>query len=350
MQDAKKEREIASMMAAEAERAIENEKKIQKRKDEQAVVYQQELEKQLEEQEHKKQEEYEQFLKDKLLIDEAVRTIHEEDAREQQMILERQRATQQYIEEFKRKREEWKAEEKRQQEAENAKILAFAELQTTRETGRMQENRVREEKLQKLQEELANKIRMDKEQRNEMERLRQELYLEEQEEKNRQAEIEEMQKLLQQRIELRKAHKEQMEYKAARRAAENAEEDTFRQHMLAKFAHDDRIEQLNADARRRKQMEHRRAVEQLIDERKQCFDTQRQEEVQEHQEQLAREQQIKDIIEEERVRLLQEHASKLRGHMPKGVFRNSKDLDKITDEELRKLYERHEINSDSESD
>ena len=116
------------------------------------------------------------FFRDKLLIDEAVRTIHEEDAREQQLILERQRATQQYIEEFKRKREEWKAEEKRQQEAENAKILKFAELKTTRETGRMQENRVREEKLQKLQEELANKIRMDKEQRNEMERLRQELY------------------------------------------------------------------------------------------------------------------------------------------------------------------------------
>lgn len=39
--------------------------------------------------------------------------------------------------------------------------------------------------------------------------------------------------------------------------------------MMEKFANDDRLEQLNAQRRRMKMQEHRRAVEQLIDERRQ---------------------------------------------------------------------------------
>jgi transcription elongation GreA/GreB family factor len=38
--------------------------------------------------------------------------------------------------------------------------------------------------------------------------------------------------------------------------------------MLEKFAEDDRIEQMNAQRRRMKQLEHKRAVEKLIDERR----------------------------------------------------------------------------------
>ena len=38
--------------------------------------------------------------------------------------------------------------------------------------------------------------------------------------------------------------------------------------MLAKFAEDDRLEQMNAQRRRMRQLEHKRAVEKLIEERK----------------------------------------------------------------------------------
>ena len=41
--------------------------------------------------------------------------------------------------------------------------------------------------------------------------------------------------------------------------------------MLAKFAEDDRIEQMNAQKRRMKQLEHKRAVERLLDERRAQF-------------------------------------------------------------------------------
>lgn len=38
--------------------------------------------------------------------------------------------------------------------------------------------------------------------------------------------------------------------------------------MLTKFAEDDRLEQMNAQRRRMRQLEHKRAVEKLIEERK----------------------------------------------------------------------------------
>ena len=45
--------------------------------------------------------------------------------------------------------------------------------------------------------------------------------------------------------------------------------------MLAKFAEDDRIEQMNAQKRRMKQLEHKRAVEALIEDRRRRFEEQK---------------------------------------------------------------------------
>lgn len=59
---------------------MEKEKQEQK-KYEEVVLYQQELERQLEEKERKRQEAYEEFLKEKLMVDEIVRKIYEEDQR-----------------------------------------------------------------------------------------------------------------------------------------------------------------------------------------------------------------------------------------------------------------------------
>ena len=72
----------------------------------QSIYYHDELEKQLEEQEKKRQEQFEEFLKEKLMIDEICRKIYEEDQRELEAKLEKQKATIKYIKEFKKKREE----------------------------------------------------------------------------------------------------------------------------------------------------------------------------------------------------------------------------------------------------
>ena len=59
---------------------------------------------------------------------------------------------------------------------------------------------------------------------------------------------------LRRRLELQSAHKDYLELKEQKRVAERQEEEEFRRMMMAKFAEDDRIEQMNAQKRRMKQL------------------------------------------------------------------------------------------------
>lgn len=80
-----------------------------------------------------------------------------------------------------------------------------------------------------------------------------------------------MEQRIRQRLELQQTCQEQLAFKQLRLQAEKDEEEAFRLTMLAKFAEDDRIEQMNAQKRRMKQQEHKRAVEKLIEERRQKY-------------------------------------------------------------------------------
>lgn len=79
---------------------------------------------------------------------------------------------------------------------------------------------------------------------------------------------EELEKRIRQRLELRNSYEEQLASRKMLLQALKEEEEAFGQAMLAKFAEDDRIEQMNAQKRRMKQLEHRREVEKLIQERR----------------------------------------------------------------------------------
>lgn len=68
-------------MEEEYKRALEVEREKEVKRWEESVRYQEQLENQLLEKERRKQEAYEEFLKEKLMIDEIVRKIYEEDQR-----------------------------------------------------------------------------------------------------------------------------------------------------------------------------------------------------------------------------------------------------------------------------
>lgn len=68
-------------MEEEFKRALEVEREKEKQRWEESVRYQEQLEEQLTEKEKRKQVAYEEFLKEKLMIDEIVRKIYEEDQR-----------------------------------------------------------------------------------------------------------------------------------------------------------------------------------------------------------------------------------------------------------------------------
>ena len=75
------EKRIHAKMQEEYKRALEVEKEKEMQRWEESVQYQEQLERQLAEKERRKQDAYEEFLKEKLMIDEIVRKIYEEDQR-----------------------------------------------------------------------------------------------------------------------------------------------------------------------------------------------------------------------------------------------------------------------------
>lgn len=66
-------------MNGEHERAAVEQQKLEQKRHEELVRHQRELEQQLMDKERKRQEAYEEFLKEKLMVDEIVRKIYEED-------------------------------------------------------------------------------------------------------------------------------------------------------------------------------------------------------------------------------------------------------------------------------
>ncbi|XP_075714078.1 meiosis-specific nuclear structural protein 1 [Rhinoderma darwinii] len=335
----KRESEIARKMKEEHEKASEEELAKETRRYQEKLRYQRELETQLEDKEKKRQDAYQEFLREKILVDEIVRKIYEEDQTERQLKLEKLNATRRYIEEFKDQQDTWRKMEEKKMEEENRKILAFANMQQRREEDRMAQVREQEEKKKALQDMLAEHIQREQEQREELEQMREELYLEEQAEEARQRQIAEMEKKIRQRLELQRTFEEQMAFKQIVQQAAKEEEDAFRRAMLAKFAEDDRIEQMNAQKRRMKQLEHKRAVEKLLEDRRKHFIADKERELQEREEEEKREAFRRAIIEEERQKLLKEHASQLLGYLPKGIFKNEDDLS-MFDEDFQKTFQK----------
>lgn len=329
--------DIAKRMKVEHERAQEAEALKECERWQESVRYQQELEGQLEEKEVRKQAAYEEFLKEKLYVDEIVRKIYEENQKEQEKRLEKQQATQRFIEEFTQKRKEWMRLEKERQEMENKKIMEFANRQQLRENVRMKKQQEKENVKALVQQELFTRIDKEQKNREEREQVLLDLILEEREEAEQLKERFEQERQLRQRVDLQETHRAQMDFKKMRMRAEQDEEDDFRRQMLAKFAEDDRIEQMNAQKRRMKQLEHKRAVEALIENRRKKFEDDRQQEVDAMREEERLQQVRRQIIEDERQRLLKEHATKLLGYLPKGVLTSDRDLEKF-DESFKKAY------------
>lgn len=82
---------------------------------------------------------------------------------------------------------------------------------------------------------------------------------------------EEVEQKLQRQREMKQDLEDQIALKEIILQATKEEEETFKKAMLAKFAEDDRIELMNAQKQRMKQLEHKRAVEKLIEERRSQF-------------------------------------------------------------------------------
>mmetsp|Transcript_6761 Transcript_6761/g.17543 ORF Transcript_6761/g.17543 Transcript_6761/m.17543 type:complete len:479 (-) Transcript_6761:637-2073(-) len=286
------------------------------------------LDLQMEEKEAQKADAYQQFLKEKEMVDKVVDQIIAEDRAELEARHKKEAETKEYIDTFIKDQEAYKEGRRREIEAENAKIRAYAEAVMARETAQ----RLAREKDQNAKDAMLEKISGDMAARqreaDEMEALRNELVIQETEEKILQKEKEKIERAVQQRMDIALANEYQRQLKAIRREEEKQEEEQFRQAMLDKFAEDDRLDQMNAQRRRMKQLEHRKEIERLLELRREKYEQERASELAEQMDAERVEAIRQQIIEEERKRMLAAHAKNLGlEHLPKGVLSSEADME-----------------------
>jgi len=141
-----------------------------------------------------------------------------------------------------------------------------------------------------------------------------------QERKEAEAERALMEKRLRDRVAIAEANEAQRQARAAQAEAEKAEDAEFRRRLMEQLAEDDRLEQMNAVRRNQRRAEHHKEVQRLLDDRRAARDRDRRADLDELAEERDRQARRAAIIEQERRRLLEEHAVRLRDFLPKGVL------------------------------
>ncbi|KNE70769.1 hypothetical protein AMAG_14892 [Allomyces macrogynus ATCC 38327] len=303
-QAAQQDRAYAAQVQTQLERAASAEQAQEEAAWRRSRQYKAYLQHQLDARAQAKEADMAQFLKEKELVDAMVRRIQEEDAAELQQRYAQQRQTRAFIDEYLLERETWLAAERATMEEENAKIAEHMRQQERLRRGSS---------------------------------LRTELAVAEQHEREALRERQDMERRLAQKLELIVAYQQQIAERRRAREAEREEEDAFRARMLAKLAEDARLDQLSREKKRLKQLEHKRAVDAMVEEHRRRIEQERALDEEERRKEHALEQFKQQVIEQERQRLLREHATKLLGYLPKGVFKDERDLELFDDEFKRKL-------------
>jgi len=290
-----------------------------------------ELESQLIEKEKNRQVAYEQFLEEKKLIDDLVNKIKMEDQQRREQEYKRIQEHRQFIGNKEIENDELKKEQQRQHEEEERKNREFEEEIRQRQARVKKKRDDKVSNLLKCQAELSEKLSALRTDSSEYDNMIMKLALAEQEEKEKQKEHDLAEKLIRMRRELRQGHADQMREKRDRALEDQENENKLRDKMMRKFAEDDRLELMNAQKRRMRQLQHKREIEHLLEERRQKLRKEREEAKQEVLLEREEAQQRAKMIEEERVKMIEKVSRDLLGYMPKGIIRTYDDLEPLGD-------------------
>jgi len=320
------EAKLDMMMEEDRRRGVHMDAKEQYMRTSAALEAQGQLEEQILEHEHQKELAYQAYLEEKAKVDALVTKISDEDRAELEAVSCRKNETQGWIRKYLEERKDWKMEEQAQVRAEEQAILDYAAKKRSEQGAWEAKKQAEQDFKDRMCAEIAAEIRKKEMEREELEDIRETLALEEEEERLRRKEEGERKKRSDDRAMMMAAAEEAKMVKEARLAKEKEEEEKFREAMMLKFAEEDKLEQMSAQRRRMKQMEHKREVERLMEERRAAYEEQRMQEAAEREIEERAERFRQEIIERERQRLLEEHLPHLQGNVPKGVLQKEEDM------------------------
>eukprot|EP00892_Ulva_mutabilis_P003509 jgi/Ulvmu1/152/UM001_0156.1 len=269
-----------------------------------------------------------EFERERAMVDAVMQAIEEEDRLQGELKRQKAAETMKYIHDFIADRDRQRQKQRQAEFEEERKIQDHLQEVKRREDAQQAAQAAKREEADRiytrLKAEKEATLAAEEEQHFLINLLRQE----EAAERDRQTQAERAAHRELMKKEMISANQRQMELKAQRQAEAAAEEEHFRQSMLEKFAEDDRIEQMNAQKRRMKMLEHRREAERIVDQKRRLFEEAKRHAEAEEAARIAREERELHLVERERRRLLRD-AAEVMDYLPKGALRNRDDLDYV---------------------
>jgi len=267
-----------------------------------------------------------EHLRDKAQVDELVVQVAAEDAREEAAKGMRKEQTRQMLQQHLHEREAYKRATQEREAIENFANEEYARGKREFEAKLAHDRERQAAEKQHVLDSMVFKMEGQLREADERQRIRDQLHYEESLDADRRRSELEIRKKLDVRRGMAQTREEQLRALEERKRLEYDEEQRLREQLMAKFAEDDRIEQMSAQRRRMKVQEHKREVETQVQARRKKFEAERQLERDEIKRTQEDEETRRQVIENERRRLLVEHAGPLKGFLPKGVLALESDL------------------------
>jgi hypothetical protein len=284
---------------------------------------------QLQDRQLQRQRAYEEFLKEKKQVDEIVHGIEEEDRAKNESIEKRRAELQQNITDYLEERQTWREQEKIRVETELKKIHEYNNLQEARQAELMAKKKKALDGQDAVLARLTFEIEAKRRQEDEMRNLLDELYQEEAECRALAMMKAQEEKKNQQKSDMIQQNNKLLSFKQEQKSLLQKQEQEFREKLMKKFEEDCRLDQMNAERRKREVANYKKEVEKLVEERRALYDKSKEDEISEKQRVAKEEAYRKQVIERERMRLLQQFKDNLKAFAPKGVFKDEKEYELV---------------------
>lgn len=287
------------------------------------------LHKQMEEREALLREAAVEAARDKELVDEIVAKLEAEDAVKAAIVEKNKNETRAIIKAYEIQRKQEKLDAKAAYEAEEAEIRAHLDAMAKRNEGVAQRRADKEAAQAAAFASIAEEAEKKRLEEEELNRLRDLLWGEELEAKRKAEEDGRIAARASQKAEMAKANKQMLAAKAEKRAVEMAEEQKLIDLMLKKFAEDESNERKAEERREANRTRYKNEIEEQQQQRLQMYEKEKAAELEGVSVGKEEEEYRKAVVAEARRRLLEEHARRLHGFLPKGALQSKEELELV---------------------
>ncbi|XP_073815014.1 meiosis-specific nuclear structural protein 1 [Musca autumnalis] len=282
------------------------------------------LQEQIHEVQKRRREELEAVLKDREDMQKTLKQIEAEEQRERDLSQRFRDLCRKEMEECVRLRQVQRQMEKEQNLDDNERLMAYQrERDELKERMEEEKKRIIAEKMA-LSEKIGKELSIINKEKEKREDLLLSLLVEERKAKEDIKYRQMLEKQIEERAKLRtelETYRSEMAIQKQRKFAE--EERKMREESMRQMAERDKLDQLSDERRRRKIMEHNRALKEMIEQRRQKRADEIAQRIGEFETLLRKEKERDQCIDEERIRMLQSIPVELLRYLPSGVLKPS---------------------------